>query len=133
MLAGRYKGKRVVFLKQLKSGLLAVTGPFKFNGVPVKRVNQAYTISTSAKVDLSGVNVDAVADETFAKDKAKKTRSHKFFAKEAPESKCSADRKKLQKDVDTALIKNVTDDMMVKYLGARFSLTKNSAPQLMKF
>merc|ERR1711907_570586 len=69
LLVGRFKGKRVVFLKQLKSGLLAVTGPFKLNGVPFKRFNQAYTISTSAKVDLKGVNTDAVVDETFGKDK----------------------------------------------------------------
>ena len=133
MLAGRYKGKRVVFLKQLKSGLLAVTGPFKINGVPVKRVNQAYTISTSAKVDLKGVNTDAVTDEVFQKDKTKKSRSHKFFEKEAPETKVSNDRKKLQKDVATPLLKNISDVMMKKYIGARFSLTKNDAPQLMKF
>ena len=133
LLAGRFKGKRVVFLKQLKSGLLCVTGPFKINGVPVKRVNQVYTISTSQKVDIKGVKVDSITDETFKKEGVKKTRSHKFFQKEAPESKVSADRKKLQKDVDTALLKNITDDMMKKYIGARFTLTKNDAPQLMKF
>ena len=111
-----------------------MTGPFKLNGVPVKRVNQSYTLTTSTKVDLAGVDASKITDETFAKEvKAKQTRSHKFFAENAPKKTLSVARKDLQKAVDGPLLKNIKDKLVKKYLGARFSLTKNDAPHAMKF
>jgi len=82
LLAGRFRGKRVVFLKQLKSGLLLVSGPFKINGVPLKRVNQAYVIPTKTKVDVANVQVNDVDDAYFAKSKAQKLKKSEetFFA-----------------------------------------------------
>merc|ERR1711920_1203135 len=65
LLAGIYKGKRVIFLKQLKSGLLLIAGPKSVNGVPLRRVNQAYVIGTSTKVNIKGVNVDKFTDDYF--------------------------------------------------------------------
>lgn len=67
LLAGKYRGKRVILLKRLPSGLLLVAGPHKLNGVPLKRVNAAYVLATSATVALDGVNVNEVTDEYFKK------------------------------------------------------------------
>jgi ribosomal protein L14E/L6E/L27E len=44
------------------------------NGVPLRRVNQRYAIATSSKVDISNVDVSAVNDAFFAREKACKSR-----------------------------------------------------------
>jgi large subunit ribosomal protein L6e len=134
LLVGRFKGKRVVFLKQLASGLLAVTGPFKLNGVPIRRVHQATTLSTSTKVDLAKVDVAKITDETFKKETATKgTKAQKFFKDNLPKVSTSDARKALQKSVDTALLANIKDKVVQKYIGARFTLTRKDAPHAMCF
>lgn len=137
LLAGRFRGQRVVFLKQLESGLLLVSGPHKLNGVPLKRVNQVYTITTSTKVDLKGVDVSKVSDKMFTRDNKAKKADHKaFFAEGAKKKVVHAERMALQKAVDGALIKNIKESkqpLLAKYLGARFSLTRNDKPHAMHF
>merc|ERR1712028_312338 len=75
LLAGRFKGKRAVFLKQLESGLCLITGPFKVNGIPLRRVPQSYVIGTSTVVDVSKADTTAVTDCQFKKPKSAKKKS----------------------------------------------------------
>ena len=133
LLSGHFRGKRVVVLKALESGLLLVSGPYKINGVPLKRVTQAYVIATSTKVDVSGVKIPAsVDDKYFARSAA--ASEEKFFSNERKAAVVSDQRKADQKSVDAALLKAVEKEPMLKqYLGAKFSLTKNDRPHAMKF
>lgn len=136
LLAGRFRGRRVVFLKQLPSGLLLVTGPYQVNGIPVRRVNQAYVIATSTTVDVAAANVAKFGDEYFGKPKApkKKKSDGDFFEAEEEKSELSAERKADQVAVDGALMKSIgKTPLMAKYLKAKFSLSKAQAPHKMKF
>ncbi|MCE2055700.1 60S ribosomal protein L6 [Datura stramonium] len=137
LLAGRFKGKRVVFLKQLSSGLLLVTGPFKLNGVPLRRVNQAYVIGTSTKVDVSGVNVEKIDDKYFAKQtekKQKKGEGEFFEDKKEEKNVLPQEKKDEQKAVDSALLKAIEGVPELKaYLSARFSLKSGMKPHELVF
>ncbi|KAJ1948785.1 60S ribosomal protein L6 [Linderina pennispora] len=137
LLAGRFRGKRVVFLKQLSSGLLLVTGPFKINGVPLRRVNQAYVIATSTKVDLSGVSVDAKFDDAYFKreEEAKlKGTEEEFFGKSATKKEAPAHKVADQKEADKAVVAAVAKvPFLASYLASTFSLTKGQAPHSLKF
>jgi large subunit ribosomal protein L6e len=134
MLAGLFRGRRCVFLKQLPSGLLLVTGPYSVNGVPLRRVNQAYVIATSTKVDIKGVKADKFTDAYFAKPKVPKANKKKkegdFFAAEAPKNELKPERAADQKAVDGAL---KVEGVMAKYLKAKFTLNKRDAPHTMTF
>jgi len=134
LLAGRFRGKRVVCLKQLPSGLLLVTGPYAVNGVPLRRVNQAYVIATSTKVDVSKVDTKAIGDSYFGKaKKAKKSKAKKgeeVFEEEAPKAELSAEAIAAQKKVDDAL---KMEPMIGKYLKTRFSLSNGDVPHKMCF
>jgi large subunit ribosomal protein L6e len=136
LLSGRFRGKRVVCLKVLASGLLLVSGPFKVNGVPLKRVNAAYVIATTTKVDLKSVKVpESINDAYFARvEAADASGEAKFFKGDKSAAVVSDARKADQKTVDAALSKVVNATPMLKqYLGARFSLTNNDRPHNMVF
>jgi len=136
ILAGHFKGKRVIFLKQLESGLLLVCGPYGVNGVPIKRVNQAYVIGTSTKVDVSKVNVSKFDDAYFkkpAKDRSKK--SEEDFFESAPEKKeLPASYIEDNKALDKALGPVVDKVPHLKgYMATKFTLRSGDKPHEMKF
>jgi large subunit ribosomal protein L6e len=93
LLAGRFRGKRVILLKNLEQGVLLVTGPFKVNGVPLRRVNSRYVIATSHKVDLSGIDqkkVDEVAEpKYFAREASEKKKGEGAFFKQGEKQEVS--------------------------------------------
>jgi large subunit ribosomal protein L6e len=68
--------------------ILTSSGPFKINGVPLRRVNQAYVIGTSTKVDISSVNVDKFDDKYFSKESQKKTKKGEGEFFEADKEVC---------------------------------------------
>jgi len=139
LLAGRFRGKRVVFLKQLDSGLLLVSGPFKVNGVPLRRVNQAYVIATSTKVDLEGIKLsEELTDAFFAKPavKGSKSAEEEFFDEGKPKTKEAfpASKAALQKEVDSVLISAIKKtEHLGKYLKSSWGLSKGQFPHQMAF
>jgi len=141
LVAGRHAGKRVVFLKQLSSGLLLVTGPFKLNRCPLRRVNQNYVIATKTKLDISKVNVpENLQDKFFNRVKANKTKKPtegEIFDVKKEEYKVNEERKQAQLNVDAQLltaIKSHPDKNVLKsYLKSRFALKNRQYPHKMQF
>jgi large subunit ribosomal protein L6e len=140
LVAGRHAGKRVVFLKQLKSGLLLVSGPFKVNGCPLRRINQIYVIATSTKVDVSKVNLPAnLNDAFFNRIKAKKTKTTEgqIFETKKEQYKVNEERKKAQADVDkqllTAIKASADKKLLTQYLRTKFALSNRQYPHKLKF
>merc|ERR1712227_513318 len=138
LLAGVHKGKRVIVLKQLKTGLLLVTGPHKVNGVPLRRVNRRFMLATSTKIDVSGVEVpNKINDQYFARLKKttkKEERAKKIEElKEKREAERKSDQATVDKQVMAALAKNEEGKALKKYLKASFSLRKGQFPHKMAF
>ena len=135
ILSGRFRGRRVVFLKKLESNLLLVTGPYKYNGVPLKRVNAAYVLPTNTKLKIDAEAAKDVKDDFFKKVKIERTKEEDFFEDDKKKSaRVTEDRKKMQNQVDTVVKKAVDEvPMMKEYLRNRFALKNGDKPHLMKF
>lgn len=158
LLAGRFRGKRVILLNNLDQGVLLVTGPFKVNGVPLRRVNHRYVIATSTRVDVKNIDKKVLekvsAEEYFARDKAKDKKSEEAFFKQGekpqvwwkrfpgPPIKANVPQKKElapsraddQKSIDKAILASIKKEPFLEsYLAASFSLRKGDRPHQMVF
>ncbi|OWF38783.1 60S ribosomal protein L6-like [Mizuhopecten yessoensis] len=140
IVAGRHKGKRVVFLKQLSSGLLLVTGPFHLNGCPLRRINEIYVIATKTKVDISGVKLpDRLNDAYFKRQKLRRPRhtEGEIFDTKKEVYQVSDERKEDQLNVDKQVLdvirKNKEKKLLFGYIGAMFSLGNKQFPHEMIF
>ncbi|CCW66176.1 unnamed protein product [Phytomonas sp. Hart1] len=155
VLAGRFRGRRVVILKQLpRNGVLVVTGPMKFNGVPIRRIDPSYIIATSTKIDIASVDTKDITPEVFARPKAEKPvksegdfmgdkrkkaaeKVAKKTSKATKKTIVSDARAQLQKKVDSALIEAIKKDKLgsekAGYLRSVFTIKPGDAPHRWKW
>merc|ERR1712025_598424 len=141
VLAGAHKGKRVVVLKQLASGLVLVTGPMKLNGCPMRRINQIYLLATQTTVDVSAVKVpENINDDYFKRakaPKAKKAEGGDIFSSKKEEYKPSeqrkADQAAMDKQVLEAIKKHPEAASLKAYMKHIFALSKGQYPHKMTF
>ncbi|XP_053660399.1 60S ribosomal protein L6 [Anopheles marshallii] len=140
LLAGRHKGKRVVLLKVMQTGLLLVTGPFEVNACPMRRIEQNYVIATKTRVNLEKLKLpEHINDRYFRRILPKKdTRVERdiFSRKEfkyVPTEQRKADQKVVDAVVKAAIKEHPEGKLVMRYLKSMFSLRSNMFPHRMQF
>ncbi|SBT80039.1 60S ribosomal protein L6-2, putative [Plasmodium malariae] len=160
ILTGKHMGKRCIITKILKSGLLAVVGPYEVNGVPLKRVDARYIVVTSTDIfkfkNISGLKdefvklTEDINDDSFLKSLDLKKKQKKLlknknealfmndviakirqFRKEDPKVQKI---EKIQKSLGALLKPEILKDkVFTAYLQSRFTLRNDMALHKMRF
>ncbi|CAH8553503.1 unnamed protein product [Schistosoma turkestanicum] len=153
LLAGRHRGKRVVSLGRQKStGLLLVTGPYRYNGCPLRRVHPDYVIATKTKIDLSNLSLpkrihtkEYFTRTTTTCKKFNKTHYQNRFEdiletgvhnKQSiytPNDEKKSDQIYIDNEVRKAIKLHTDSKMLIAYLKSLFSIGKHDRPHEMLF
>jgi len=136
-LIGPYTSKKVVFLKQLDSGLLLCAC---LNNGSVRRFPQKWLLCTSQAVAISGIqkNLTGWTDSSFSVLKTESAdddgdKEDGFFDKNASSKNVPAE---FQSQVDGTIkaVEGCVDDKyMTMYLKARFTLESDMGPHATNF
>lgn len=66
LLGLKFKGKKCVFLKFTQNGSMVITGPYRMNGIPLRRINPKYAFLTEIKINLNYLNLNFLSDRYFS-------------------------------------------------------------------
>ncbi|KAG9510655.1 60S ribosomal protein L6, partial [Fragariocoptes setiger] len=147
IVAGKHRGKRVVLLKTLASGLLLVNGPFKINACPMRRMHQNFVIVTRTKIPFDSVKVPGHINDKYFKSKKvikagkgkKSKQGGNIFARKKtiqfkPNRARSEDQAFMDQQIIKAIREKVTDKKtMFAYLGSFFYLRNHMYPHKLKY
>jgi large subunit ribosomal protein L6e len=142
LLAGRFRGKRVIGLKHMATGSILVTGPYEVNGVPLRRVHQKMCICTSTKIDLTGADPSDITDKEFERKrecfkklerrKKKATAGTMFQPETQQKPDFNPERARKQKELNAKILPKLSKEMQ-SYLKVRFTLHGRMYPHELKF
>ena len=65
LLSSNFQGKKAILLKTTKLGLHVISGMYKLNGIPIRRVNPRYILPTGIQINIDDINTAIFNDEYF--------------------------------------------------------------------